>query len=188
MDPAFVPGLNETVVIANVYEGLVGFKPGTYEVVPVLAKTWTPSKDGKRYDFVLRKGIQFHGGYGEVTAADVKFSYERTAGLTTPKIDSPYASDWAALKEVRVTGRYSGSIILKNKFAPLLTNTLPGFDGSFVSRKAVAALGNDFAHHPVGTGPYEFVSWTPGQKLVLKKFARYGGSWLRYAKAPIWNE
>ncbi len=187
MDPAFVPGSNEVAVLSNVYEGLVGFKPGTYKVVPVLAETWKPAKDGLHYHFTLRKGIKFHGGYGEMTAQDVKFSFERIAGLTTPKIDSPYQSDWAALQEVRVTGRYSGTIVLKNKFAPLLTNTLPSFDGYIVSRKAVAALGSDFAHHPIGTGPYEFVSWTPGQRTVLKKFAGYGGSWMRHAKPPVWS-
>src|SRR5205823_3936109 len=148
---------------------------------------WQPSNDGLRYHFTLRKGVKFHGGYGEVTAADVKFSFERTAGLTSPAIESPYKSDWAALGEVRVTGRYSGTIILKNKFAPLLTNTLPGFDGYIVSRKAVSDLGDDFAHHPIGTGPYEFVSWTPGQKTVLRKFEGYGGSWQRHVKAPIWS-
>jgi peptide/nickel transport system substrate-binding protein len=187
LDPAFIPGSNEGAVLANVYEGLVGFKPGTYELVPVLAEKWRPSRDGLRYDFTLRKGVEFHGGYGEVTAADVKFSFERTAGLTSPAIDSPYKGDWAALREVRVTGRYSGTIILEHKFAPLLTNTLPSFGGYIVSRKAVADLGNDFAHHPIGTGPYEFVSWTPGQRTVLKKFAGYGGSWLRHVKAPIWS-
>jgi peptide/nickel transport system substrate-binding protein len=187
LDPAFIPGSNEGAVLTNVYEGLVGFKPGTYELVPVLADKWQPSKDGLRYDFTLRKGVKFHGGYGEVTAADVKFSFERTAGLTSPAIDSPYKSDWAALREVRVTGRYSGTIILGNKFAPLLTNTLPSFTGYIVSRKAVANLGDDFARHPIGTGPYEFVSWTPGQNTVLKKFEGYGGSWLRHVKAPIWS-
>jgi peptide/nickel transport system substrate-binding protein len=187
LDPAFVPGSNESVVLTNIYEGLVGFMPGTFKLVPVLAETWQPSKDGLRYRFTLRKGIRFHGGYGELTAADVKFSFERTAGLTSPSIDSPYRGDWAALREVRVTGRYSGTIILKHKFAPLLTNTLPSFSGYIVSRKAVAALGSNFAHHPIGTGPYEFVSWTPGQRTVLKKFAGYGGSWLRHVKAPIWS-
>ncbi|HYT52688.1 MAG TPA: ABC transporter substrate-binding protein [Gaiellaceae bacterium] len=188
LDPAFVPGLTETVVMTCVYEGLVGFKPGSYKVVPVLADKFELSKDGKRIDFTLRKGIQFHGGYGELTAADVKFSYERTAGLTSPPINSPYQTDWAALAEVHVRGKYSGRIILKNAFAPLMTNTLPGFDGYIVSKKAVEDLGANMAHHPIGTGPYEFVSWTPGQKLVLKKFARYGRSWMRHAKAPIWSQ
>jgi peptide/nickel transport system substrate-binding protein len=187
LDPAFIPGSNEGAVLANVYEGLVGFLPGTYKVVPVLAQTWRPSKDGLRYHFTLRKGVRFHGGYGELTAADVKFSFERTAGLTSPPIESPYQGDWEALREVRVTGRYSGTIILKHKFAPLLTNTLPSFSGYIVSRKAVAALGRDFAHHPIGTGPYEFVSWTPGQRTVLRRFSGYGGSWLRHVKAPIWS-
>src|SRR6266545_2699807 len=161
LDPAFVPGLTETVVMTCVYEGLVGFKPGSYKVVPVLADKFELSKDGKRIDFTLRKGIQFHGGYGELTAADVKFSYERTAGLTSPPINSPYQTDWAALAEVHVRGKYSGRIILKNAFAPLMTNTLPGFDGYIVSKKAVEDLGANMAHHPIGTAPCEGADLEP---------------------------
>ena len=55
-----------------------------------LAETFEPSEDGLRWDFTLKKGIQFHGDYGEVTAEDVKFSFERIAGLTKPKLESPY--------------------------------------------------------------------------------------------------
>ena len=62
------------------YEGLITYKPGTWEVVNVLAETFEPSADGLQFDFKLKEGIQFHGGYGEVTAEDVKFSYERIAG------------------------------------------------------------------------------------------------------------
>jgi peptide/nickel transport system substrate-binding protein len=187
MDPAFVPGVNEGTVMTNVYEGLVGFKPGTFQLVPVLAETWTPSKDGLRYDFTLRKGVQFHGGFGEVTANDVKYSYERIAGLTTPAIKSPYASDWAALQEVKVNSKYSGSILLKNKFAPLLTSTLPGSDGYIVSQKAIESI-TDYAHHPIGTGPYQFTSWTPGQQLVLSKNPSYQGAWYKHAKPVVWDQ
>jgi len=188
LDPAFAPGRNENLVMSNIYEGLLGFRPGTEKLVPVLAESYELSKDGKRLDFKLRKGIKFHGGYGEVTAADVKFTYERTAGVSEPDVKSPYAADWLALQEVSVKSRYSGTIILKQKFAPLLTNALPTFDGYVLSRKAVAALGTGYARNPIGTGPYELASWTPGQSLVLKKFAGYGNSWMRYAKAPIWDE
>ena len=86
----------------------------------------SPPPDGLQFDFKLKEGIQFHGGYGEVTAEDVKFSYERIAGLTKPKLDSPYKGDWAPhLQEVQTTGKYEGTIILKEPFAPLMTTTLP---------------------------------------------------------------
>ena len=125
-----------------VHEGLVTFKPGTFDVVNCLAETFTPSKNGLSFKFKLKEGVQFHGGYGEVTAEDVKYSYERIAGITKPNIHSPYSGDWSTLKEVKVTGKYTGTIILKKKFAPLLHSTLPAGSGLVLSKKALLKLGN----------------------------------------------
>ena len=95
-------------------------------------------------------------GYGEVTAEDVKYSYERIAGLTKPNIHSPYSGDWSTLKEVKVTGKYTGTIILKERFSPLLHSTLPAGSGLVLSKKALLKLGNKgIAVHPIGTGPYD---------------------------------
>jgi peptide/nickel transport system substrate-binding protein len=188
LDPAVEPGHSDTEVGENIFEGLVTFKPGTWETVNQLAETWEPSSDGLTYRFKLKPGIQFHKGYGEVTADDVKFSFERIAGLTTPKLESPYAGDWAALKEVQVTGKYEGVVKLKEPFAPLMTTTVPGQSGQIVSKKAVEKFGDKFGTNPVGTGPYEFVSWTPKQQVVLKKFTGYGGASKDFAAAPQWGE
>jgi peptide/nickel transport system substrate-binding protein len=173
LDPAFYPTLDDSNVSVAVNEGLVTYKPGTFQVVNQLADKFTPSRDGLTFDFTLKKGIQFHANYGELTAEDVKFSFER---LADPKLKSPYAGDWAALKEVKVKDKYSGTIILKRPFAALLRSTLPVGSGLIVSRKAVTERGKKYATHPIGTGPYEFVSWTPKQKVVLKRFAQYGGA------------
>ena len=83
LDPPFLPGTSEEIVDFGIFEGLITYKPGTWEVVNQLAETFEPSADGLQFAFKLKEGIQFHGGYGELTAEDVKFSYERTAGLTT---------------------------------------------------------------------------------------------------------
>jgi ABC-type transport system substrate-binding protein len=95
-DPAFWIGAEEPIML-SVYEGLVSYKPGTWEVVNTLAETITRSEDRLKVEFKLKEGIQFHGGYGEVTAEDVKFSFERIAGLTDPPLESPYSGDWVAL-------------------------------------------------------------------------------------------
>ena len=89
LDPAFYPSSVDEATFAPVGEGLVTYKPGTFEVVNQLAATFEPSADGLSYEFTLKEGILWQKDYGEVTAEDVKFSYERIAGLTTPKIDSP---------------------------------------------------------------------------------------------------
>jgi peptide/nickel transport system substrate-binding protein len=172
----------------SIYEGLVTYKPGTSEVVNALAESFESSADGLRHDFVLKQGIEFHGDYGEVTADDVKFTYERIAGLTTPKVESPYAGDWAALQEVQVTGSHSGTIVLKEPFAPLLTTTLPLNSGLVLSQKAVTERGKEYATNPIGTGPYEFSEWAPKQKITLTRFAAYGGASSAYADPPAWAE
>jgi peptide/nickel transport system substrate-binding protein len=177
LDPAvFANTSSDEPPMASIYEGLVTFKPHTegFEVVNVLAESFEPSADGLRFEFKLKEGVPFHGDYGEVTAEDVKFSYERLAGLTKPKVESPYSGDWIALKEVVVRDKYSGTIVLKEPFTPLLRTTLPVTSGYVLSKRAVEERGDKFGVEPIGTGPYEFVSRTPKQEVKLKRFADYG--------------
>jgi peptide/nickel transport system substrate-binding protein len=187
LDPAINPGHTDTAVSTNIFENLVVYRPDSFEVVNELAETFEPSEDGLRYDFKLKEGIQFHGGYGELTADDVKFSYERIAGLTKPKIESAYSADWAALEVVEVNDKYSGTIVLKEPFAPLMTTTLPVQAGQIVSKKAVEERGERFGTEPIGTGPYEFVEWQRNQHVLLRQFAEYGGA-AEYVEKPPWKE
>jgi peptide/nickel transport system substrate-binding protein len=187
MDNAFYPAGADELASQGTYEGLITYKPGTWEVVNVLAETFEPSADGLQFDFKLKEGIPFHGGYGEVTAEDVKYSYERIAGLTKPKLDSPYQGDWAALKEVKVTDKYSGTIILKEPFAALMATTLPVFSGIVHSKKAIEEKGDAYGTSPIGTGPYEFVEWKPKQHVRVQRFADYGGASSDFL-GTLWDE
>ena len=187
LDPAFYPAEADELASQGIYEGLITYKPGTWEVVNVLAETFEPSADGLQFAFKLKEGIPFHGGYGEVTAEDVKYSYERIAGLTKPKLDSPYQGDWAALKEVKVTDTYSGTIILKEPFAALMTTTLPVFSGVVHSKKAIEEKGEEYGTHPISTGPYEFVEWKPKQEVRVQRFADYGGASSDFL-GTLWDE
>ncbi len=120
-------------------------------------------------------------------ASDVKFSYERIAGLNKPKLNSPYAGDWQALETVRVEGPYEGTIILKEPFAPLLHSTLPVGSGKVVPEKAVTALGKKWATNIVGSGPWQFDSWVPGQRTTLSRFEKYSGANSAYAVKVPWT-
>ena len=174
-DPAFWPTHIDEWCALSTMEGLVSFRTGTFNNVNCLAQSLEVAKDGLSVHFKLKQGVEFHGGYGEMTAADVKYSYERIAGLTKPNLHAVYQGDWNALQRVKTEGKYAGTIILKEKFAPLSRSTMPAGAGLVVSQKAVQKLGKKFGTHPIGTGPYEFVSWSPKQKIVLKRFDKYAG-------------
>ena len=121
--------------------------------------------------------MQFQGGYGELTTDDVKFSFERIAGMTKPALQSAYVADWAPqLKEVQIASKYEGTIVLNNVFAPLMHTTLPTLSGLIVSKKAVLDRGKQFGAHPIGSGPYQVQSFTPNRKVVLTKFAKWSGA------------
>ncbi len=176
-DPAFAQYYSDLMVDGAVYEGLITYKPGTYDVVNQLAETFEPSADGTRFHFTLKRGIEFQGGYGELTTDDVKFSFERTAGMTKPKVESAYVADWAPqLKEVQIAGKYEGTIVLNHVFAPLMHTTLPTLSGLIISKKAALERGKQFGSHPIGSGPYMVQSFTPNQQVVLTKFAKWGGA------------
>lgn len=180
VDPAFHPAMADTIVLGTTGEGLVSFKPGTWDLVNVLVESIDQSEDGLQIDFKLKEGIQFHGGYGELTAEDVKYSYER---FIDPELDAPYKGDWAQLDRVEVTGTYIGTIYLKEPFAPLWFSALPVGAGVIVSKKAIEDKGLEaYATSPVGTGPYEFAEWVPNQRIVLKRFEDYWGD------KPEWDE
>ena len=139
LDPANWSSPVDVYTLDAISEGLVSYKPGTWEVVNTLAESFEQSADGLSYKFTLKQGIPFHRDYGEVTAEDVKFSFERIAGLGKPKIAAAYQADWAALKEVKVDSTYSGTIIMKEPFAPLMRSTLPVLSGKIMSKKAVTS-------------------------------------------------
>ena len=178
-DPGDVYSTPDGTAVALAYEHLVRYTPDTTDLENWLALEWEPSGDMLRYHFTIREGVLFHGGYGEMTAEDVKYSFERIAGINGE--DHSYSADWGALEAVKVDGTYEGTVVLKDTYAPLMTTTIPYYAGSIVSQRGAQELGKDFRTHPVGTGPYEFEEWIPKQKIVFKRFDDYWG------EAPAWE-
>src|SRR6056297_1577453 len=168
MDPAHA--VSEYDIDLLLYSRLVRYKEGSSKLINDAAEKLEINEEGTVVTFKLKEGIQFHKGYGEMTAEDVKFSFER---IIDPDENSEYASDWKTLDRVEVTGKYTGKIILKKAFAPLFITTLPFTPGSIISKKAYEELGKKFATKPVGSGPYYWQEWKPEQKIVLEKFDEY---------------
>ncbi|MGD8624754.1 MAG: ABC transporter substrate-binding protein [Anaerolineae bacterium] len=173
LDPAFQISENDTVVANAVMDGLVRYCPNSYELCNQLAEELEESEDGLQIRFKLREGVMWHNGYGELTAEDVKYSYER---FIDPDLDAAYADDWATLDYVEVIDDYNGIIHLKEPFAPLWSSTLPVGSGTIVPKKWIEEIGlQSFATHIIGTGPYMFEQWKPQEMVVLKKNPDYWG-------------
>ena len=130
--------------------------------------------DDTHITFRLKPGIMWSGDYGELTAEDVKYSYERIAD---PKNESPYKDDFAVLDRVEVTDKYNGTIVLKEYFAPLWTSTLPEGSGKIVCKAAVEKAGGKFTTEiPAASGPYIIKEWVPKQRTVLARNPAYKGA------------
>ncbi len=159
------------------FRGLTRFaikdgKVTTEAVEPDLAESWTTSPDGMLWTFKLRKGVQFHKGYGEMTAEDVKFSFERqikrSPGTRFSEILEP-------IKSIEVLDPYTVQFQLK-AFDPIFLLRMVGYQqGYIVSKKAVEKSPEQFKWNPVGTGPYYFDRHSPREKVVLKAFDKYYG-------------
>ncbi len=174
-DPGWMTsGERELVIMSCLYNGLVKYKEGSWEVVPDLAESWEISQDGKTVTFNLRKGVQFHKGFGEMTAEDVKFSYER---ILDPAVKSPEKGQWELLDHAEVVDKYTVKLVFKSQKVTLFTSVLPMNTGYIVSKKAVESMGHEkFGKNPVGTGPYELASWKPKEKIKLASFDKYWGA------------
>jgi peptide/nickel transport system substrate-binding protein len=167
LDPAFRVTRADSDVIRCLFASLAMYQEG-------LEWGWTPfaaksivALDPTHVSFELNPGIMYSDGYGEVTAEDAKFSFER---MINPALKSPFAQDWATLDHVEVKDRYSGVIVLKAPFAPLWLSTLPTPSAVIMPKKALAAVGGTFTTQPpVTSGPYRIKSWEPKTKLVLSR-------------------
>jgi peptide/nickel transport system substrate-binding protein len=198
LDPAVNNWDYYTSPISDIFEPLATYSWGAsgWELTNILADSLEFSKDSKQLSFKLKQGIQFHGGYGEMTAEDVKYSFERTAGLQKLYQDgkksdtSWYATDWPGLEQVKTTGKYSGVAILKEPFVPLMTLTVPyATSGFIVSKKSVEKLGRSkWPLKPIGTGPYEAVSYVPNKQFVMKRFEQYGNAAKANVPSYQWDE
>jgi len=166
LDPAEVLGfITPFWVLYALHDALVKPMPGQ-PMAPSLAESWTVSADQKNYEFKLREGVKFHNG-DPFTAEDVKFSFHRAKG---PKLLME------KVREVTVLGPHRVRFTLQEPWPDFMTfyGTLVSGAGWIVPKKYVEQVGNDgFKRHPIGLGPYKFVSQTPGVELVMEAYEGY---------------
>ncbi|GAB4248922.1 MULTISPECIES: peptide-binding protein [Deferrisoma] len=154
-------------VAGLIYNGLVKYD-GEYNVVGDLAESWEVSEDNLTITFYLKKGVRFHDG-APLTARDVEFTYRVTMD---PNTLTAYRGDFEPVDSVEVLDDHTLRVRYKEPFAPALISwgaaVLPRhlLEGKDINT-------SELGRHPVGTGPFRFVEWTTGQRIVLERNPDY---------------
>ncbi|MBI3636078.1 MAG: hypothetical protein HY216_07665 [Candidatus Rokubacteria bacterium] len=155
------------MVLYAIHDALVKPMPAG-DNTPSLAESWTVSKDGLTYEFVLRRGVKFHNG-DPVTTEDVKFSFDRYRGSAAKLLKEK-------VREVQIVDPVRVRFHLHAPWPDFMTFYGTSATGAawIVPKKYVEKVGDDaFKRAPVGAGPYRFVSSTPGVDLVMEAFDGY---------------
>jgi peptide/nickel transport system substrate-binding protein len=168
LDPAETEGIiTPFMVLYALHDALVKPMPAGINT-PSLAESWTQSKDGLTYEFVIRKGVKFHNG-DPVTAEDVKFSFDRYRGAAAKLLKE-------RVREVQVVDAGRIRFHLKEPWPDFMTFYGTSATGAawIVPKKYVEKVGDDgFLKAPIGAGPYRVVSFQPGVSLVMEAFEGY---------------
>jgi peptide/nickel transport system substrate-binding protein len=152
-------------VLTAMHDALVKPMPGNL-LTPSLAESWKVSPDGRVYEFKLREGLKFHNG-DPFTAEDVRFSFHRAKGAKVLQ---------EKVRDVEIAGPYRVRFHLHEPWPDFMTfyGTYATGAGWIAPKKYMEQVGPDgFKKHPIGLGPYKFVSHTPGIELVMEAHEGY---------------
>ncbi|MBO8163948.1 MAG: ABC transporter substrate-binding protein [Brevibacillus sp.] len=161
-DPHKVPAASSVRIYSLIYDSLTKLDKDL-NVIPGLAESWKVSEDGKTIQFNLRKGVKFHNGR-EMTAEDVKYSFERILNPDTGSIAKSYFS---SVDTIEVPDPYTVVFKLKNPDSAFLANSSSAY-ASIVPKEV-----SDLNKEAVGTGPFMMETFESGQYVRLKKNPDY---------------
>ncbi len=162
LDPHTALAAGTREILFNIYEGLV--KPNSNgDLVPAVASEYSIDDEGKTYTFTLRDGITFHDGKA-VTVEDIKASIERCADAESGE---PLVAAFSNIESV--TAPDDKHVVI----------TLSSADTGFLSNMTTAIIPAEYitgaVSDPVGTGPYMFISRSPQENIILKRYDGYWG-------------
>ncbi|SFS07127.1 peptide/nickel transport system substrate-binding protein [Agrococcus baldri] len=199
LDPAFANDGETFRISRNIFEGLIGVEPGTADPAPLLAEDWTTTEDGLSTTFNLKSDVTFHDGTpfdAEAVCTNFERWFNWTGIAATESLSYYYgalyhgfAGDEDALYEscsaddeltatVTLTRPFSGFIpsLSLPAFAMQSPTAMEEFGADDVGGSAEAPEYSEYAEaHPVGTGPFTFDSWSPGESVVLQAYPDYWG-------------
>ncbi len=166
LDPHTTTAHSSHRIMGKIYEGLLDLDEDR-NFVGQLAEDWEQIDDTTYY-FKLREGVLFHNGR-EMTADDVKYSFERILDPDTGAISSSYFS---AVEEINVLDTYEVEFKLSQPYAPFLSYVASGSNVAIIPEEAVEEHGN-LDQVAVGTGPFVFDEMVPDTHVKLKKNEDY---------------
>ncbi|WP_371077102.1 MULTISPECIES: ABC transporter substrate-binding protein [unclassified Sinorhizobium] len=170
-DPIDTFLVNWASVATNIFDGLT-YRGPDLKLVPGLATSWEELDQGKRIRFKLREGVKFHNGE-PFDAAAVKFSFDRLLGPEGAK--GPQQSNYNTIASVEVIDDKTVDFHLKAP-DPVLLTKLASYGAMIVPPKYIQEKGDDYFNaHPVGTGPFKFVSYEPKVNIQLAANSDYWG-------------
>jgi peptide/nickel transport system substrate-binding protein len=165
LDPNLSSAYVDRQVMASLYDKLVDIDENG-EIVPMLAKSYDVSDDGKVYTFHLRDGIKFHDGT-EFNAEAAKYNLERYQ-----EEDSVRSTEVEPIESVEAVDEYTVRVTLSEPFAPFLA-VLTDRAGIMASPKAIEENNGRISKDPVGTGPFKFVERVRGDHITVEKNPDY---------------
>ena len=158
LDPHKTVAAGTKEVLFNIFEGLVKPTSGG-DFIPAVASAYEESSDGLVYTFTLRDGVKFHDGTA-VTLEDVKYSIDKCADA---KNGTPLVPAYSNIKSTEIKD---------GKF--VITLNTPNTEFLAMMTTAIIPKNNPTPDtNPIGTGPYMYVSRSPQENFVLKKFDDY---------------
>lgn len=175
LDPALTNNTESSVISGNIYDTMVGLKPGATDIIPSLAESWKVSPDGKKYSFIMRKNVVFQDGT-RCDAHAVEFSVERLINSKHPFYGVGGTFEYGSnlgidqiLASVKATSDSTVEFNLTEAYAPFLSIlALPHL--GIISPTALKKHKGDYFRNPVGTGPFQLADWQDDGTVLLVAF------------------